>query len=302
MQKKDISRPKVIKKTADDAAILFLNKKTGKIIDANIAAKKLFKKNIKEIKKHKLILDEIKARESKAETSSIRQQNEDRYIIDALPAWVFYKDKENRFIRVNQAFCDAIGKTKKQLEGKSLFKLFPKEQADSYYKDDLAVIKSEESKVGIIESIFSPHGEIWLKTDKILHRDEVGNIIGIVGLSVDITEQKISEQKLNDQISEQEKLNKLMIGRELKMIELKKEIVELKSRHNHSRGSARPEDSRFHEGIELEEDVIQALDHDYMTMIIDSDLPRSKKNIIVGYLEVLLLDSRKHEKALEDLS
>lgn len=49
----------------------------------------------------------------------------------------------------------------------------------------------------------------------------------------DITEQKEIEEKLKKYTLELERFNKLAIGRELKMVELKKEIEELKKRLTH---------------------------------------------------------------------
>lgn len=157
------------------------------------------------------------------------QREEQQIILDSIPAWVFYKDKENRFIRVNDAFCKVLGKTKKDLEGKSCFDLFPKDQADAFLKDDLEVIESGKPKTDIIEQMKSPEGIIWVKTDKIIYKDKNDNIIGIIGFSVDISKQKQVEEKLQERVEETEKLNKLMIGRELKMVELKQEINKLKS-------------------------------------------------------------------------
>lgn len=44
----------------------------------------------------------------------------------------------------------------------------------------------------------------------------------------DISEWKKAEEMLNSKLAELEKVNKLLIGRELKMVELKKELAELK--------------------------------------------------------------------------
>jgi PAS domain S-box-containing protein len=55
-----------------------------------------------------------------------------------------------------------------------------------------------------------------------------GTIVGAVEIFHDITAEKILEQKVQDRTKELERENKLMIGRELKMIELKEEIVALR--------------------------------------------------------------------------
>jgi len=58
--------------------------------------------------------------------------------------------------------------------------------------------------------------------------DKDGNPIKIIGTLQDITERKEAEQKLEEKIEELERLNKHMVGRELKMKQLKEEINCLK--------------------------------------------------------------------------
>jgi PAS domain S-box-containing protein len=59
-------------------------------------------------------------------------------------------------------------------------------------------------------------------------KDEAGKVIFMVPEGRDVTEQKQIEIKLNEKLEELEKLNKFMVDRELKMVELKKEIETLK--------------------------------------------------------------------------
>lgn len=123
---------------------------------------------------------------------------ENQTILDAAPPWIFYKDTENRFVRVNRAFCEAMGKSKEELESKSLYDIYPRAQADAYWADDKQVIQSGNAKLGIVEEIAIKDGELrTLKTDKIPYRDSNGTIVGIIGFAEDITEQKKSEQALH---------------------------------------------------------------------------------------------------------
>ncbi len=150
-------------------------------------------------------------------------------VLDSIPAWVFYKDKNNNFLSVNKTFANAIGKKKEEIEGKSAYNIFSKEQADAYFKDDQEVINSGKSKNDIIESMKSPEGTLWVETDKILLTDVNDKIIGIIGFSVDITARKIAEDVVRTSNQQLERINKLMVGRELEMIKLKKEIADLKN-------------------------------------------------------------------------
>jgi PAS domain S-box-containing protein len=160
----------------------------------------------------------------------LKEQQEQQVILDSIPAWVFYKDNNNNFIRVNKTFADVMGVPKEKLQGKSFYDIYPKEQADKFSADDKYVIKSGLPKLNIIEAIKSPQGNLWVKTDKVPYRDSNGKIIGIIGFSIDITAQKIAEDKIKEHNKEMEKMNEFMIGRELKMVELKQEIIELKKK------------------------------------------------------------------------
>jgi len=98
--------------------------------------------------------------------------------------------------------------TKEQLEGKALIDLYPKDQADAFWEDDEKVIESGQPKRNIIESMDSPKGTLWVQTDKIPYHDIQGNIIGIIGFTVDITERKKLEDSLRDQAVKTEASNK----------------------------------------------------------------------------------------------
>jgi len=115
-------------------------------------------------------------------------------ILDNIPGSVFYKDDKNNLIRVNKYFADAHHTTKEKLAGKNYFDLYPHEQAQAYLDDDLEVIKSGVSKLNVVELNETEEGKTWVSTNKIPYTDDDGNIIGIVGFSVDVTERKKAEQ------------------------------------------------------------------------------------------------------------
>ncbi|WP_373483816.1 diguanylate cyclase [Acetobacterium sp.] len=117
-------------------------------------------------------------------------------ILDHMPGMIYYKDRENRFIRVNKMMAEENGLPKEALEGKNLSAIYPLELAERYYQDDLAVINSGEPRLNIVEKFTTRKGLRWVNTSKLPFRDEAGAIIGVIGMSFDITERIEAEKKV----------------------------------------------------------------------------------------------------------
>jgi len=124
---------------------------------------------------------EVEEERKRAEQKLQRQQKEQQLILDTVPALIFYKDMENRLVRVNDAFAKAMGMAKEQLEGKSCFEVCSAQVAEGYWEDDKEVIASGEPKRGIIEPFETAEGTKWVQTDKIPFEDEEGKVTGIIG-------------------------------------------------------------------------------------------------------------------------
>ncbi len=140
-------------------------------------------------------------KESEEKYKSLSDQLE--AILDHIPGLVFYKDDKNNFIRVNKFVADAYRQTKEDMEGMNLADLYPQELAETYYQDDLAVIRSGIPKLNIVEPWETADGIKWVNTCKIPFADNAGNNIGVIGMSLDITEimqTKQELQRLNEEL------------------------------------------------------------------------------------------------------
>jgi PAS domain S-box-containing protein len=124
---------------------------------------------------------------------------EQQVIFDSVPAMIWFKDTQNRILRLNQAAAEAMGLPAEEIEGKSVYELNP-DEADDYYQDDLEVIDSGAPKLGVTEPLVAASGETrWLQTDKIPYRDAEGRIAGVIVFATDITERKRAEETLEEQ-------------------------------------------------------------------------------------------------------
>jgi PAS domain S-box-containing protein len=150
-------------------------------------------------------------------------------IINVAADPIFVKDRQHRYILLNDSMCEFMGRKREDLIGKSDYDFFPKEEADVFWSKDEEVFNLEKENTN--EEFFTDASDIrhTIVTKKTIYTDKKGAKI-IVGIIRDITQQKKIEIELQQRAIETERMNALMVGRELKMVELKKEIEELKKR------------------------------------------------------------------------
>jgi len=140
-------------------------------------------------------------------------------------------DMKGNFVDVNRAFCDMHGYTKEELVNKKTFmELTPKK----WVKHEADIIKNQVMKRGYSDTFekeqIRKNGEVFPVHVTIhLIRGKEGKPILLWAIVRDITEQKNAQDVILAKKEELEKFNKLTIGRELKMIELKKRIKELEA-------------------------------------------------------------------------
>jgi len=129
-------------------------------------------------------------------------------LINNIPALVYLKDRNHFYITGNKAFSETLGISLKEIRGKKAEELFSKEVADKLRNDDEYVIENDYPLLNIEDKVFTIDGrEIWLSTNKAPYHDALGNVIGIVGISIDITDKKLSEEELRKAKDQAEKAN-----------------------------------------------------------------------------------------------
>lgn len=165
----------------------------------------------------------------------IKQSNNEKFlnsIIENIPDMIFVKDaKELRFVRFNKAGEELLGYSREDMIGKNDYDFFPKNEADVFTADDRKVL-NEKVLVDVGEQPIQTKnkGVRILKSKKIPILDENGEPIYLLGISEDITEKKEAQKLTEEKIKQIEEMNKLMVGREIKMEQLKREIEELRNK------------------------------------------------------------------------
>ena len=130
-----------------------------------------------------------------------------RAIIDNIPDPICAKDLELRKILSNPADVLAMGAgAEAEVLGKDEYEFYPRELADLFIGNDNRALKSGESFFDVEREI--PLGRTrerrWILGSKHPLKDKDGRVIGLVGITRDITERKKAELRVKELLAEKE--------------------------------------------------------------------------------------------------
>ncbi len=119
-------------------------------------------------------------------------------VIETIPARVFWKDRESRYMGANTLFAMDAGESDvSAIIGKDDTQLTWRNQAELYRADDKWVMDLDITKLAFEEPQTTPAGDqIWLRTSKVPFKNELGQVIGVLGVYDDITRIKETEREL----------------------------------------------------------------------------------------------------------
>jgi PAS domain S-box-containing protein len=138
-------------------------------------------------------------------TVALRSANErleyERYLLqtlmDNLPDRIYFKDRQNRFLRNNRAHLQRFRlQDPAQALGKTDFDFFSEEHAREAFNDEQEVIRTGKSLTKEEKETW-PNGSVtWALSTKMPLRDHTGQIVGTFGISRDITDRKRAEEAM----------------------------------------------------------------------------------------------------------
>jgi PAS domain S-box-containing protein len=133
-----------------------------------------------------------------AEDALQEGQRQLKAILDNIPDIAWLKDKESRFIAVNEPFGKSCGFKPEDLVGKTDFDIWSRDLAEKYRADDEKVMESGKRKQ-VEEPLTDSEGKsLWIETIKTPIYDAQGNFVGTAGIARDITERKKAEESLQE--------------------------------------------------------------------------------------------------------
>jgi len=146
---------------------------------------------------------------------------------DTISDFIFILDKDSVITRANKPFLDAIKMTREDVYGKRCFEILHKSDKPWPECPHQKTLSNKRPYTEIVEdpNIGIP---LLVTTSPIFEKN--GNFLGSVHIAKDITQIKEADKKLNAKLHDLEVFQKVVIDRELKMIELKNKIAELEAK------------------------------------------------------------------------
>ena len=135
----------------------------------------------------------------------VQEVQEGRGLLGALmensPDLIYFKDRESRFTRVNQAHAKHLGaKSPAECIGKNKADYCGSEDADRWRRNDEELVRSGQPQIDRIELVNNLRGDRgWWSTTQVPMFDRHGQVSGIAGISRNVTALKNSEEMLREQ-------------------------------------------------------------------------------------------------------
>ena len=169
--------------------------------------------------------EKVLAATSAAERASAEQAAFQQVLMDTIPYPVFYKGPDTRFLGFNRAYEETFKVSREDLIGKRVLDLDYLPEADriAYQTEDEAVVAATGTVQREMRMPFADgrlHETLYFVSG---FRNPDGSPGGLVGTFIDISAQKNAEKEI-DRLADAERFNRLAQGRELRILELKREV------------------------------------------------------------------------------
>lgn len=172
----------------------------------------------------------------RAEAERVRSERLLAAIADASPDAIFAKDLDGRYLFINRAGSDIVGRSSAEVIGMTDRELFPKEQADDLRAAERELVATGGART-FEEVVDTTAGRRVFSATKGGLRGADGHVYGTFGISRDVTDwrtaQRVLEQQAHDlaeHVEELERFNRVLVDRELVMVTLKRQINAYASR------------------------------------------------------------------------
>jgi PAS domain S-box-containing protein len=136
---------------------------------------------------------------NESEDALVREQYLLNALMDNLPDYIYFKDKESQFVKISGAHAKSFGlSVPNEAIGKTDFDFFSEEHARQAFDDEQEIIRSGKPLMIEEKETWPDRPDTWVSTTKFPLMNLAGNIVGTFGRSMDITKRKQAEEALKE--------------------------------------------------------------------------------------------------------
>ena len=159
-----------------------LNFKYERLVKDKNVISSLLKRTTEDLKE---VLKELETRAEELST-----------LLSAIPAFVYFKDKDMKYKMVNKALETFVNLPIEDIIGKMISDVLPEYDSMKYIEFEKEVLKTGNPKYNVEETITKNDKTLYLNNNLAPFRDNKGKVIGLVGISWEITDRKHYEFEL----------------------------------------------------------------------------------------------------------
>ena len=141
-----------------------------------------------------------------AERDSLEREKFILSLVNAIPSPVFYKDRDGLYLGCNLAYTEFIGVTAEQMRGKKPHELLPERFTPVHHEEDMEYMENPGRRVFEVQAKNKEGQNRSLIITKDVIRNESGEVNGLVGAFLDVTDTKVAREEL---LEEKKKLESI---------------------------------------------------------------------------------------------
>jgi len=154
-------------------------------------------------------------------------------ILDEIDDGIIVVDRQFRIVSANRGYCIQVGRGAEEIIGAHCYRVSHGSETPCYENGEecavMHAIKSGRAQKTVHTHVSNGRGEIYVETKAYPIRDRDGEIRFIIEIISDITDRYKLQVELEEKVRELQEFYDMAVDRELKMIELKKEIEHLRA-------------------------------------------------------------------------
>jgi PAS domain S-box-containing protein len=127
------------------------------------------------------------------EEALIKSEVQKKAILNNLPHLAWMKDCDGKYLSVNESFANSVKKSTGEIIGKTDYDIYSDKVAQKYREEDLKIILTREQLF-----VEEQTDDLWYETFKAPIFDSEGEVIGVTGISLEISKRKQAEDEIRN--------------------------------------------------------------------------------------------------------